>query len=152
MPVIGGASEEAAVAVAADLQAGRLFGGPVGVVGGADVDLGRTASLAEDMLGVSREMWQGWLTEGAFTSQADELPGLLVPTCYVISGKDGVVDQAKQLDDIRRAPRAVPSCSAITVTSACWRPGRFRPRDRRVSGDRQALGRARLNAPGAAMR
>ncbi|MFC6881740.1 MULTISPECIES: alpha/beta fold hydrolase [Actinomadura] len=73
-------------------------------VAAISIDPARTASLADDMLAVSREMWQGWLTEGVFTSQADELPGLRVPTCSLIGGKDVVVDQAKQLDDIRRVP------------------------------------------------
>lgn len=73
-------------------------------VAAISVDPGGTSALADDMLNVSQEMWQGWLTDGVFTSQADELPGLRTPICYLIGGKDNVVDQAKQLDDIRRVP------------------------------------------------
>ncbi|WP_268960291.1 alpha/beta fold hydrolase [Nonomuraea montanisoli] len=64
----------------------------------------RTASMTSSMLAVTEQMWHGWLAGGALTSQADELPELRVPTCYILGGKDVVVDQAKQLDDVRRIP------------------------------------------------
>ncbi|GAA1560722.1 hypothetical protein GCM10009678_49510 [Actinomadura kijaniata] len=68
------------------------------------VDPSRTSGLASGMLTVTERMWHGWPTGGALTSQADELPGIRVPTCYVLGGKDVVVDQAKQLDGVRRIP------------------------------------------------
>ncbi|KAB2379471.1 alpha/beta fold hydrolase [Actinomadura montaniterrae] len=73
-------------------------------VAAISVDPSKTSRLAGSMLTVTERMWHGWLAGGALTSQADELPGLRVPTCYIVGGKDVVVDQAKQLDDIRRIP------------------------------------------------
>ncbi|WP_433754474.1 alpha/beta fold hydrolase [Nocardia sp. CA-135398] len=73
-------------------------------VAAISVDPSKTSSLARSMLTVTEQMWHGWLAGGALTSQADELPGIRVPTCYILGGKDVVVDQAKQLDDIRRIP------------------------------------------------
>ncbi|MBO2462301.1 alpha/beta hydrolase [Actinomadura sp. LCR2-06] len=73
-------------------------------VAAISVDPSKTSRLTDSMLTVTEEMWHGWLAGGALTSQADELPGLRVPTCYILGGKDVVVDQAKQLDDVRRIP------------------------------------------------
>ena len=73
-------------------------------VAAISVDPSKTSRLADSMLTVTERMWHGWLAGGALTSQADELPGLRVPSCSIIGGKDVVVDQAKQLDDVRRIP------------------------------------------------
>ncbi|MGO4618114.1 alpha/beta fold hydrolase [Nocardia sp. 2YAB30] len=73
-------------------------------VAAISVDPSKTSSLTNSMLTVTEQMWHGWLAGGALTSQADELPELRVPTCYLLGGKDVVVDQAKQLDDVRRIP------------------------------------------------
>ncbi|HEU5030383.1 MAG TPA: alpha/beta fold hydrolase [Spirillospora sp.] len=73
-------------------------------VAAISVDPSKTSRLTGSMLTVTERMWHGWLAGGALTSQADELPGLRVPTCYLLGGKDVVVDQAEQLDDIRRIP------------------------------------------------
>ncbi|YCK39952.1 alpha/beta fold hydrolase [Actinomadura sp. ATCC 39365] len=73
-------------------------------VAAISVDPSRTSGLTSSMLTVTERMWHGWLAGGALTSQADELPGMRVPTCYLLGGKDVVVDQAKQLDDVRRIP------------------------------------------------
>ncbi|MFI7694154.1 alpha/beta fold hydrolase [Nonomuraea sp. NPDC049655] len=73
-------------------------------VAAISVDPSRTSGLTSSMLTVTERMWHGWLAGGALTSQADELPGMRVPTCYLLAGKDVVVDQAKQLDDVRRMP------------------------------------------------
>ncbi|QKG20841.1 alpha/beta fold hydrolase [Actinomadura verrucosospora] len=73
-------------------------------VAAISVDPSKTSDLKDSMLTVTEEMWHGWLAGGALTSQADELPGLRVPTCYIVGGKDVVVDRAKQLDDVRRIP------------------------------------------------
>ncbi|NUR86274.1 MAG: alpha/beta hydrolase, partial [Nonomuraea sp.] len=73
-------------------------------VAAISVDPARTTGLTGSMLTVTEEMWHGWLAGGALTSQADDLPGLRVPACYLVGGKDVVVDQAKQLDDVRRIP------------------------------------------------
>jgi len=73
-------------------------------VAAISVDPSKTSSLTSSMLTVTEQMWHGWLAGGALTSQADELPKLRVPTCYLLGGKDVVVDQAKQLDDVRRIP------------------------------------------------
>ncbi|GAA2277292.1 alpha/beta hydrolase [Nonomuraea roseoviolacea subsp. roseoviolacea] len=73
-------------------------------VAAISVDPSRTSGLTSSMLAVTEQMWHGWLAGGALTSQAGELPGMRVPTCYILGGKDVVVDQAKQLDDVRRIP------------------------------------------------
>lgn len=73
-------------------------------VAAISVDPSKTSGLVDGMLTVTEPMWHGWLAGGALTSQADELPGLRVPACSIIGGKDVVVDQAKQLDDVRRIP------------------------------------------------
>lgn len=73
-------------------------------VAAISVDPSKTSRLADSMLTVTERMWHGWLAGGALTSQAGELPGLRVPTCSIIGGKDVVVDQARQLDDVRRIP------------------------------------------------
>jgi pimeloyl-ACP methyl ester carboxylesterase len=73
-------------------------------VAAISVDPSKTSALTDSMLTVTEEMWHGWLAGGALTSQANELPEVRVPTCYILGGKDVVVDQAKQLDDIRHIP------------------------------------------------
>ncbi|MEU6748189.1 alpha/beta hydrolase [Spirillospora sp. NPDC046719] len=73
-------------------------------VAAISVDPSKTSGLVDGMLTVTERMWHGWLAGGALTSQADELPGLRVPACSIIGGKDVVVDQAAQLDDVRRIP------------------------------------------------
>ena len=74
------------------------------VVAAISVDPSRTSGLTSSMLTVTEQMWHGWLAGGALTSQADELFKVRMPTCYLLGGKDIVVAQAKQLDDIRRIP------------------------------------------------
>ncbi|MEV1248024.1 alpha/beta hydrolase [Nonomuraea sp. NPDC049750] len=73
-------------------------------VAAISVDPSKTSSLTSSMLTVTEQMWHGWLAGGALTSQADELSEIRIPTCYILGGKDVVVDQAKQLDDVRRIP------------------------------------------------
>ncbi|MGV9308399.1 alpha/beta fold hydrolase [Nonomuraea sp. NPDC003727] len=73
-------------------------------VAAISVDPSKTSSLTSSMLTVTEQMWHGWLAGGALTSQAGELSEIRVPTCYILGGKDVVVDQAKQLDDVRRIP------------------------------------------------
>ncbi|MEV4016673.1 alpha/beta hydrolase [Nonomuraea angiospora] len=73
-------------------------------VAAISLDPSKTSSLTSSMLTVTEQMWHGWLAGGALTSQADELSEIRVPTCYILGGKDIVVDQAKQLDDVRRIP------------------------------------------------
>ncbi|KAB8181714.1 alpha/beta fold hydrolase [Microbispora catharanthi] len=73
-------------------------------VAAISVDPSKTSGLTRGMLTVTEQMWHGWLAGGALTSQADELSEIRVPTCYILGGKDVVVDQAKQLDDVRRIP------------------------------------------------
>lgn len=73
-------------------------------VAAISVDPSKTSGLTSSMLTVTEQMWHGWLAGGALTSQAGELPKLRTPTCYILGGKDVVVDQAKQLDDVRRIP------------------------------------------------
>ena len=73
-------------------------------VAAISLDPSKTSDLTSSMLTVTEQMWHGWLAGGALTSQADELSKLRVPTCYLLGGKDIVVNQAKQLDDVRRIP------------------------------------------------
>jgi hypothetical protein len=62
------------------------------------------------MLTVTEQMWHGWLVGGALTSQADELSEIRIPTCYILGGKDVVVDQAKSLTTCGASLEAVRSC------------------------------------------
>jgi pimeloyl-ACP methyl ester carboxylesterase len=64
----------------------------------------KTTDLLDTMPTVPEQMWKGWLGGGAYTSMADELPGMKVPTMYVVGGDDFVVDLHKQVDDIRKIP------------------------------------------------
>ena len=64
----------------------------------------KTTDLLVTMPTVPEQMWKGWLGGGAYTSMADDLPGMKVPTMYVVGGDDFVVDLHKQVDDIRRIP------------------------------------------------
>lgn len=64
----------------------------------------RTTDLLVTMPTVTEAMWKGWLGAGAYTSMADELPGLSVPALYVVGGDDHVVDLHKQVDDVRQIP------------------------------------------------
>ncbi|GAA3546435.1 hypothetical protein GCM10022222_32580 [Amycolatopsis ultiminotia] len=64
----------------------------------------KTTDLPRTMATVTEQMWKGWLGEGAYTSMAEQLPELQVPVCYLIGGKDVVVDQEAQIADIRRIP------------------------------------------------
>ncbi|MEV5408288.1 alpha/beta hydrolase [Thermopolyspora sp. NPDC052614] len=64
----------------------------------------KTTDLLHTMPTVTEKMWRGWLGGGAFTSMADKLPGLRVPAFYLVGGKDFVVNQAKQIDDVRSIP------------------------------------------------
>lgn len=101
-----------------------------------------TRGLVDSMLTVAEGIWVGWLTGGALTNQLDELPQLQVPTTYLVGAKDGVVDQKKQLEDIRRirGARAVvlsdlghlcvleaPTIVAEEIAASFERAGRPRP-------------------------
>jgi len=62
----------------------------------------KTTDLLVTMPTVPEAMWKGWLGGGAYTSMADELPGMKVPVMYVVGGDDFVADLHKQVDDVRK--------------------------------------------------
>jgi pimeloyl-ACP methyl ester carboxylesterase len=88
-------------------------------VAAISLDPSKTSGLTSSMLTVTEQMWHGWLAGGALTSQADELSEIRVPSCYILGGKDVVVDQAKQLDDVRR----IPGSRAVLLSDLGRRPG-----------------------------
>lgn len=62
-------------------------------------DVVRTMSTA-----VTEQFWRGWYGGGVYTSMFEELPGIAVPVCYVIGGRDAVAPQEKLIDDVRAMP------------------------------------------------
>ncbi|MCP2256027.1 3-oxoadipate enol-lactonase / 4-carboxymuconolactone decarboxylase [Prauserella aidingensis] len=64
-------------------------------------DVARTMSTA-----VTEQFWRSWLGDGggAYTSMFEELPGIAVPACYVLGGRDTIAPQDKLIADVRAMP------------------------------------------------
>lgn len=68
------------------------------------LDRTRTGDVARTMAGVSEGFWKSWYGAGVYTSMSEELPGLRVPACYVIGGKDAVAPRDKLIADVQAMP------------------------------------------------
>lgn len=68
------------------------------------LDRARTDDVARTMSGVSEGFWRGWYGAGVYTSMSEELPGLQVPACYVIGGRDVVAPRDKLIADVQAMP------------------------------------------------
>ncbi|MBB5135650.1 pimeloyl-ACP methyl ester carboxylesterase [Thermocatellispora tengchongensis] len=73
-------------------------------IAGISHDPTKTTDLLRTMPTVTEKMWRGWLGGGVYTSMADELPRLRVPVFYLLGGQDFVVNQEKQIADVRQIP------------------------------------------------
>jgi 3-oxoadipate enol-lactonase len=68
------------------------------------LDPSRTTDAARTMMTVTEQFWQSWLTGGIYTSMSEELPRLIVPTCYIVGGKDVIAPRDKLISDVRAMP------------------------------------------------
>jgi 3-oxoadipate enol-lactonase len=69
------------------------------------LDPSRTTDVVRTMsTAVSEQLWRSWFGAGAYTSMRENLPGIAVPACYVIGGKDAIAPEDKLLADVRAMP------------------------------------------------
>lgn len=68
------------------------------------LDRARTEDVAQTMPHVSEQFWKSWYGAGVYTSMSEDLPGLRVPACYVIGGKDVVAPRDKLMADVQAMP------------------------------------------------
>ena len=69
------------------------------------LDPSKTTDVVETMTtAVTEQFWRGWYGGGVYTSMSDELPGMSVPTCYVLGGRDAVAPRDKLIDDVTAMP------------------------------------------------
>ncbi|GAA2073955.1 hypothetical protein GCM10009801_27560 [Streptomyces albiaxialis] len=76
-------------------------------IGAISLDPGRTTDVVRTMTtAVTERFWRSWLGTGggAYTSMSEELPGLAVPTCYVLGGRDAIAPRDKLIADVRAMP------------------------------------------------
>jgi Predicted hydrolases or acyltransferases (alpha/beta hydrolase superfamily) len=69
------------------------------------LDPARTTDVQQTMTGaVSEAFWRRWYGAGVFTSMLDELPGMTVPVCYVLGGRDTVAPRDALIGDVLAMP------------------------------------------------
>ncbi|MEV5411096.1 alpha/beta hydrolase [Thermopolyspora sp. NPDC052614] len=68
------------------------------------LDPSMTTDVVRTMPTVSERFWRSWYGGGVYTSMFEELPGITVPVCYVLGGRDAVAPQDKLIADVGAMP------------------------------------------------
>ncbi|MTD59133.1 alpha/beta fold hydrolase [Amycolatopsis pithecellobii] len=72
---------------------------------GISLDPDKTTDVVRTMsTAVTEQFWRSWYGGGVYTSMFEELPGMTVPACYVIGGRDAIAPQDKLIADVRAMP------------------------------------------------